>query len=634
MSDYVVTQFHRSRRKTDDSRMRLINTSTLKLEEFAESSTPAYAILSHRWGEGEITFEDLNSSRDVCSKRGFAKLKGFCRVLRSEGYDYGWIDTCCINKQSSLELGTAINSMYRWYSYAIFCIAYLEDVGPGRKSLGESEWFDRGWTLQELIAPQNLSFYDHDWLCLGTKSDHLTLLEETTKIPEGVLSHTSRPASYSIAQRMSWAANRITERVEDRAYSLMGLFNVNMDMIYGEKEQAFIRLQHQIMQHSADQSIFVWSLRRDDHPSGYSGLLAPSPSAFSTCSDIVPTVTLRAFGLSNLGLSISLPTYPYVMDTYLAFLECTNGGQPDSRYAIFLARLSEKDQYARVLNSKDQSKMIFSDVPQLPLPSMVVRQVYVRQELAEAPSTKTHGFWLRHLEPPSSQTCQIGVLSRTPSSEADRILLAPEDVGLAGIVSIKTVEKRPRNWIGLRWISFGFDHEFNPLIMLANDKPHPRTTAIGIPAAEDFEEAVKSGPYSDAHKSLFEDDGWLTLKPDSVPPREWRKWAGPFYIIRVNRHSGGTYKFDYLSLRIDVGLVPDPKLRGEHGPEPSRSQMIWTVHVTDLGEDKTAFESNWYSFLWDSDPSAFQKLAPFRDGFGRPVSWAGQCADLAANMGL
>jgi hypothetical protein len=140
--------------------MRLINTFTLQFEEFADSSIPPYTILSHRWTMDEIIFQELSSSssRELSRKKGFAKLQGFCNTAKLESYPYAWIDTCCINKESSTELTTAINSMFSLYSDAELCIVYLEDVGPGRKGFRDSEWFERGWTLQELIAPKRMLF--------------------------------------------------------------------------------------------------------------------------------------------------------------------------------------------------------------------------------------------------------------------------------------------------------------------------------------------------------------------------------------------------------------------------------------------------------------------------------------------
>lgn len=247
--------------------MRFVNTRTYRFEEVPDSTLEAeensYAILSHRWGavQDEISFADINESRDFFHKRGFAKFKGFCDLAASLGYRYGWDDTCCINKGDASELAEAIHSMYRWYQTSSICIVYLEDIPE--KGMLDSGWFDRGWTLQELIGPKAASFYDRDWNCMGTKIELLGELSGKTGIPENVLSHASNPATCSIAQRMSWAAKRETTRIEDRAYSLLGLFNVSLPQIYGEREKAFLRLQRAIIQQSKDESIFAWSMGLD-----------------------------------------------------------------------------------------------------------------------------------------------------------------------------------------------------------------------------------------------------------------------------------------------------------------------------------------------------------------------------------
>jgi hypothetical protein len=193
--------------------MRFLNTTTLKFEQIPDLELHLeknqYAILSHRWfaDEDEVSYEDLLSSTDVSHKKGFAKIQGFCKLASAANCRYGWVDTCCINKGNSSELGEAINSMYLWYSCSKICLAYLGDV-PERQ-LKDSEWFDRGWTLQELIAPKEVSFYDQDWKHLGTKTDRLAELSRKTRIPETILSHTSKPSTCSVAQRFSWAATRI-----------------------------------------------------------------------------------------------------------------------------------------------------------------------------------------------------------------------------------------------------------------------------------------------------------------------------------------------------------------------------------------------------------------------------------------
>ncbi|KAI6002305.1 hypothetical protein F5J12DRAFT_906395 [Pisolithus orientalis] len=144
-----------------------------------------------------------------------------------DGYTWLWIDTCCIDKRSSAELSEAINSMYRWYRNSQMCYVYLND------------WFSRGWTLQELVAPKEAEFFNKSWVSIGIKQDLTSLLEDITRIPE--------KSVRAVAHIMSWAADRKTTRVEDRAYSLLGLFGVNMPMLYGEGSKAFQRLQLEII---------------------------------------------------------------------------------------------------------------------------------------------------------------------------------------------------------------------------------------------------------------------------------------------------------------------------------------------------------------------------------------------------
>ena len=270
--------------------MRFLNTSTLQFKEVPDTELDLdenkYAILSHRWGhkEDEVSFNDIRLSRDVTSKKGFVKIQGFCRLASSKGYRYGWIDTCCINKENSTELSEAINSMYQWYQGSKLCIAYLEDVP--HKRLKDSIWFDRCWTLQELIAPEVVIFFDCAWNLAGTKAELSMELSHKTKIPESILRHTRELSTCSIAQRMSWAAHRESTRIEDKAYSLMGLFNIHMPMIYGDKD-AFLRLQQNIIQNSKDESIFAWNTEFPGYSRTYSGLFAPSPSAYGGCSEIV-----------------------------------------------------------------------------------------------------------------------------------------------------------------------------------------------------------------------------------------------------------------------------------------------------------------------------------------------------------
>ena len=226
------------------------------------------------------------------------------------GFHLIWIDACCIDKTSSAELSEAINSMYAWYASARVCYVYLADVSSHddhhaeNSQFRQSVWFTRGWTLQELIAPFKVIFLAQDWVAIGPKRDLVDLIEEITGIAGGALLHEMSLDTFSVAQRLSWASKRETTRVEDEAYSLLGIFDINMPTLYGEGERAFRRLQEEIMQHIPDQSLFVgWSrIYQGFETSFHSGmtlqftctrrpsitsLFAQSPAGFEAAGSIV-----------------------------------------------------------------------------------------------------------------------------------------------------------------------------------------------------------------------------------------------------------------------------------------------------------------------------------------------------------
>jgi len=209
--------------------MRLLNVITLELEEFFGENIPPYAILSHKWQEGEeVSYADLGTSDKAPLKAGWRKIRYTCEQAKKEGKQYVWIDTCCIDKSSSAELSEAINSMYSWYSDARVCYVYMSDVSKEDidATFTTSRWFTRGWTLQELLAPKSVIFYDKEWECLGGKRDGrlARLIIDITKIDRDVLEHPEMIRKQSVACRMSWASNRTTTRPEDVSYSLMGIF--------------------------------------------------------------------------------------------------------------------------------------------------------------------------------------------------------------------------------------------------------------------------------------------------------------------------------------------------------------------------------------------------------------------------
>jgi len=273
-----------------------------KVLEFGDDELTEYAILSHRWIEQEVDYNEIvklakmdeEERSEIRQRDGYRKIIQSCEQAKKDGYKWLWVDTCCIDKRSSAELSEAINSMYRWYENAKVSYAYLHDVsGPSfptarnmeryLNSDGWPEWFSRGWTLQEMIAPRDVQFFNKDWYPIGDKRALSRTLQDITRVPQDVLKHgfflSNRPC---VAQIMSWAANRTTTRVEDRAYSLMGLLDVNMPMLYGEGKKAFHRLQLEIICTSNDQSIFAWNCNVR-----IGSILADDPSSFKDCNEMV-----------------------------------------------------------------------------------------------------------------------------------------------------------------------------------------------------------------------------------------------------------------------------------------------------------------------------------------------------------
>ncbi|KAI0326557.1 HET-domain-containing protein [Cubamyces sp. BRFM 1775] len=374
--------------------MRLLDTETKRFCPWVEDPrTVSYVILSHVWSsKGEKTYEELlkiqaDSNQDPREEELSSKVWMFCEVARKDGYRYAWLDTACIDGTSSAELSEAINSMYDWYRYANACYAYLADVGvptnpdPLSEQFRKSAWFGRGWTLQELIAPNFVIFLSVDWQVIGTKHSLAAIIEAVTHIDTPILTHQRSLDTVSVAKRMSWASRRKTTRVEDEAYCLMGIFGVHMPVIYGEGSYAFFRLQEEICKNIPDQSLFAWGGVLDGHSSfRFSALcsgseprppvrrntaaaeavgsrrryiFAPSPASFKDSSEY-KAISPREFA-SRLGKTkTSYPiftTTPYGLharlplaaassgsvDTplFLAFLSCVDG---DNRLIALLLR--------------------------------------------------------------------------------------------------------------------------------------------------------------------------------------------------------------------------------------------------------------------------------------------------------
>ncbi|KAF5332998.1 hypothetical protein D9758_015194 [Tetrapyrgos nigripes] len=301
--------------------MRLLNTHDLRLKSF-DGDMPPYAILSHTWGKDEVTFQEMmmenRESAATKRKAGWKKIFGACRYARKYDFEWIWIDTCCINKESSAELSEAINSMYAYYEDAQVCYVYLgeavcsEDIRDAGSGFRRCKWFTRGWTLQELLAPSYVVFLDQDWEMIGTRYSLADVISSITSIPVSIFRDGDFD-KFSVAQKMSWAALRQTTRPEDMAYCLLGIFRVSMSPIYGEGgARAFMRLQQEIINISDDRSIFAWVAPYGEIESR--GLLARSPFEFRMSGEVKASeaddIGDTSFSFGNNGLRIHLPLVP------------------------------------------------------------------------------------------------------------------------------------------------------------------------------------------------------------------------------------------------------------------------------------------------------------------------------------
>lgn len=386
-------------RSATGDKMWLLRADTFELHEFVDlANAPPYAILSHTWGKQEVSFKDIQTPATAQCKAGFAKIGYVCQQAIRDGMEWAWVDTCCIDKSSSAELSEAINSMFAIYAQAVRCYVYMEDVGAEHINLSDdwdperildrscqagplplerlhprftalmafrrSRWFTRGWTLQELLAPQALQFRNKDWGFVGSLQSLLLTVSSVTRIDREVLLGRRGIESYCIAEKFSWAASRVTTRVEDSAYSLLGICGINMPLLYGERSNAFKRLQEELIRTSEDRSIFAWhgcgrprtnlalhsgrpSVETQDAIQRISTrglwpcqLLASSPRAFAGCGDVstrnvslrsVSPLTAMGFDWTKRGVRAHLPLLPVSTKSeaefplFIALLGCEVG---------------------------------------------------------------------------------------------------------------------------------------------------------------------------------------------------------------------------------------------------------------------------------------------------------------------
>ena len=571
--------------------MWLINARTLQLEQVWGEKNVEYVILSHRWEDEEVSFRDMQSLAVATKLKGFAKIRQSCELALKDRQEYVWTDTCCINKESSAELSEAINSMYRWYRTAAFCYAYLLDVrGDGtdktavEQQIMGSVWFARGWTLQELLAPPNLRFYNRNWNVLGTKQTLGSVLTKVTGVDQDILSGKDLLESRSIAQRMSWASRRKTTREENMACCLLGIFDVSMPLLHGEGgKKAFLRLQEEIIKYSDDHSIFAWSMHCFPQP----GLLADEPKAFEECH-LMKAVGMRAarapFSMTNRGLSIKLLATPYTVDTYLIRLDYADASLlkdriplDDIRLGIFLRRLHEDDQFARIEHEGKTFVQLSTSTwfPVLPrsvlhrTPSQFLQsrpvekiEINVRQHLSTFNTSngvdRINGFQFatyttfpaneaRYNLGHSTTTENLSVSAFNWDSDTRIMTMKP---GVCGsTVAIDTSAQNLR----IKLIKLGFDFWFNPVCFIAdrNGLNRPRIVDGDAPFSSD-----SKLQFQDIHqRSPFDTEAWSTMI--GKYPLELRYHPG-LWALKGDRIKGLHVRFPKLgALQICRGTFEE-----------------------------------------------------------------------------
>ncbi|GMF71423.1 unnamed protein product [Aspergillus oryzae var. brunneus] len=472
--------------------MRLLRTRTLELVEFTPDRIPPYAILSHTWGEEEVLFTNMQN-RTGQKRSAWSKVQGACAQARADGFDYIWIDTCCIDKSSSAELSEAINSMFTWYANAEVCYAYLSDVTMREGHSGaevntaefeQSRWFTRGWTLQELLAPSEVVFFSRDWVHFGERSSLANWLMDITRIDEAVLRNKVR----------------LLER-KDMAYCLMGIFSVNMPMLYGEGgEKAFLRLQEEIMKQSDDQTIFAWTNKRAPEYS-LGGLLATTPAHFEDSQDIIayqqwePT---PPYAMTNRGLRIDLPLHDIMQGRrgrdFIALLRCGVSqdikGQTGYKFlAICLTRLSLFDnRYARRDVGLLSRESVFSSI----------QTIYVPQTIFDADTQGPLGHVIFNISgfPHPSQYRLIRIASPTVDKDIEKIHL--------GLTSPPTENE---NWLVFSSLNPTGTHGTILAFLIWQDpnKNKPQIVVI-VGSSPDFGLGFDATRYSDSDSKRFNFD--------------------------------------------------------------------------------------------------------------------------------
>jgi hypothetical protein len=419
------------------SAMRLLHFDALGrliLTDFRGKPIPPYAILSHRWGNSEILIEDVSNGNYKEKEEGYRKLRFCAEQAAQDGLRYFWIDTCCIDRWNNNERSKAINSMFEWYGKAARCYVFLSNVSVAsvteasqrsswEASFRASDWFTRGWTLQELIAPVSVDFFSREGLRIGDKASLDRLLHDITDIPLAVL-HNCSLEQFSTSERMRWAEKRTTSEEEDIVYCLLGLVGISMSITYGEGQtRARRRLQAEMDAHGSAPAIIPF-LRNESFVGRESQLIELEAKL---SSNVLTTTTLAivgpgGIGKSQLALEVAYKTKQNSRSCLVFWIDASD---KDSLYRSY-ASVAQKLSIPGYDDDQADSKQIVKRC----VAAISARQCLLIYDNVEGTSLRPSGLsttqaadWADFL--PHSKLCSV-IFTTTENDTAEA--LAPQNV--------------------------------------------------------------------------------------------------------------------------------------------------------------------------------------------------------------
>ncbi|KAG9309794.1 hypothetical protein JVU11DRAFT_10170 [Chiua virens] len=230
-----------------------------------------YVMFSHKWENGEPCFIQSGTSRYMSWNHRLrtSSFRTLCKLVRDFEFQWVWSDTCCIDKKDNVVLQESLVAMFTWYHGSSLTLVYLRSVWSQNQKPGDlwrSIWNTRAWTYQEYVAAEIVQFYTEDWkpylgLDMFNHKESDIIVDEMEQVSRVSAQQLAalRPGLDRVREKLFLASRRQTSLVEDIAYSLLGIFNIAIPVIYGEGNRAVGRLLEHILTGSGDVTILAWT---------------------------------------------------------------------------------------------------------------------------------------------------------------------------------------------------------------------------------------------------------------------------------------------------------------------------------------------------------------------------------------